>query len=81
MEYIFLFIQFALVVWLALNLYFFVIAYREWRNDPDPNNSFINFLLERIGVVGNTFVHAFVYTVLTIGAAYIIYQFFGMLFD
>jgi len=80
MEYIFIFIQFALVLWLILNLYYFVIAYREWRNDPDPNYSFIRFVLERLGVLGNTFVHTFVYTVLAIGVAYLLYEFFAMLF-
>jgi hypothetical protein len=79
MEYIFILIEVALGLWLILNLYLFVLAYRIWREDPNPDYTFLSFLLERLGVLGNTFVKTFVYTILTIGVAYLVYEFFVML--
>ena len=81
MQYIVIAIQVALVLWLIFNVYQFGVAYRIWRNDPNPDSTFLAFLLERLGALGNTFVHTFVYTTLAIGAGYLIYEFIAMLMD
>ncbi len=81
MQYIVIAIQVALVLWIIFNVYQFGVAYRIWRNDPSPDSTFLAFLLERLGVLGNTFVQAFVYTTLAIGAGYLIYEFIAMLME
>ncbi len=81
MQYIVIAIQVALVLWLIFNVYQFGVAYRIWRNDPTPDYTFLTFLLERIGFLGKTFVHTFVYTTLAIGVAYLIYEFIAMLME
>lgn len=81
MQYIVISIQVALVLWIIFNAYQFWVAYRIWRNDPNLDSTFLAFLLERLGVLGNTFVQAFVYTTLAIGAGYLIYEFIAMLME
>ena len=81
MQYIVIAIQVALVLWLIFNVYQFGVTYRVWRNDPNPDSTFLAFLLERLGALGNTFVHTFVYTTLAIGLAYLIYEFIAMLME
>ena len=81
MQYIVIAIHVALVLWLIFNLYQFGVAYRDWRNDPNPDSTFLAFLLERLGALGKTFVQAFVYTTLAIGVGYLIYEFIAMLID
>jgi hypothetical protein len=81
MQYIFIFILITLVLWLLFNLYQLVVCFRIWRNDPNPDSTFLSFLLERLGALGNTFVHTFVYTILAIGASYLIYEFIAMLME
>lgn len=81
MQYIFTFIQITLGLWLVFNLYQFVVSYRVWRNDPNPDYTFLAFLLERLGALGNTFVQTFVYTILAIGAGYLVYEFVAMLME
>lgn len=80
MEYVFLLIDIALVFWLAFNLYLSISAYRVWRNEANSEHSFSSFLFERLGVLGNTFVQAVVYTVLAIGVAYLLYEIGAMIF-
>jgi hypothetical protein len=81
MQYVFLLIDIALVLWLALNLYLSILAYRVWRKESNPEHSFSSFLFERLGVLGNTFVKAVVYTVLAVGIAYLLYEIGAMIFS
>jgi hypothetical protein len=81
MQYIVIAIQVALVLWIIFNVYQFGVAYRIWRNDPNLDSTFLAFLLERLGALGNTFVQTFVYTTLAIGAGYLIYEFIAMLME
>ncbi len=81
MQYVFLLIDIALVLWLALNLYLSILAYRVWQKEKNPDYSFSSFLFERIGVLGKTFVQAVVYTVLAVGIAYLLYEIGAMIFS
>jgi hypothetical protein len=81
MQYIFTFIQITLGLWLAFNLYQFVVSFYKWRNNPNPDYTFLIFLQERIGALGQTFVKTFVYTILAIGAGYLIHEFIAMLME
>jgi hypothetical protein len=81
MQYIVIAIQVALVLWLIFNVYQFGVAYSDWRNDTNPDSTFLAFLLERLGALGKTFVQTFVYTTLAIGVGYLIYEFIAMLME
>jgi hypothetical protein len=81
MQYVFLLIDIALVLWLALNLYLSILAYRVWQKEANPDYSFSSFLFERIGFLGKTFVQAVVYTVLAVGIAYLLYEIGAMIFS
>ncbi len=81
MQYITLSIQVALVLWLVFNIYQFGLAYRDWRENMSPENTFLNFLLERLGALGRSFVYTFVYTTIAIGIAYLLYEFIAMLME
>ena len=81
MQYIFIFIQITFSLWVVFNLYQFVVSFYRWRNDPNPDYTFLIFLQERLGALGQTFVKTFVYTILAIGAGYLLYEFIAMLME
>ncbi len=80
MQYVFLLIDIALVLWLAFNLYQSIKAYRIWRQEANPEESLASFLFQRLGALGNTFVHTVVYTVIAAGIAYLLYEIGAMIF-
>jgi hypothetical protein len=79
MQYVFLLIDIALAIWLALNLYQLIMALRVWRKEvnPEPLSS---FLLQRFGILGKSFVSTVVYVVIAIGIAYLLYEIGAMIF-
>ena len=79
MQYVFLLIDIALAIWLALNLYQLILAFRVWRKEvnPEPLSS---FLLGRFGILGKSFASTVVYVVIAIGIAYILYEIGAMIF-
>jgi len=79
MQYVFLLIDIALAIWLALNLYQLILAFRVWRKEvnPEPLSS---FLLQRFGILGKSFASTVVYVVIAIGIAYILYEIGAMIF-
>jgi len=79
MQYVFLLIDIALAIWLALNLYQFILAFRVWRKEvnPEPLSS---FLLQRFGILGKSFASTVVYVVIAIGIAYLLYEIGAMIF-
>ena len=81
MQYIFIFIQITFSLWAVFNLYQFVVSFHKWRNDPNPDYTLLIFLQERLGALVQTFVQTFVYTILIIGAGYLIYEFIAMLME
>lgn len=81
MEYIFLFMNTALGLWLAFNCYQSVIAFWVWRREANPEHTASSFVSERLAFLGSTFVRTIVFAVITIGVTYILYEFWGMLFD
>ena len=81
MHYIMIAIQIALVLWLVFNIYQFGLAYRDWRENVSSENTFLNFLLERFGALGRSFVYTIVYTTIAIGVAYLLYEFIAMLME
>lgn len=81
MQYIFMFIQITFGLWVVFNLYQFVVSFYKWRNDPNPDYTLLIFLQERFGALVQTFVQTFVYTILAIGAGYLIHEFIAMLME
>ncbi len=81
MQYIVIAIQVALVLWLIFNVYQFGVAYRDWRENMSPENTFLNFLFERFGALGRSFVYTVVYAIIAIGIAYLLYEFIAMLME
>jgi len=81
MQYIMIAVQIALVLWLIFNIYQFGVAFRIWRENASSEYTLLNFLLERLGALTNTFVYTFVYTTIVIGLVYLIYEFIAMLIE
>jgi len=79
MQYVFLLIDIALALWLAINLYQFILTFRVWRKEvnPEPLSS---FLLGRFGILGKSFASTVVYVVISIGIAYLLYEIGAMIF-
>lgn len=81
MQYIFTFIQITFGLWVVFNLYQLVVSFHKWRNDANPDYTLLIFLQERLVALVQTFVQTFVYTILAIGAGYLIYEFIAMLME
>jgi hypothetical protein len=79
MQYVFLLIDIALALWLAINLYQFILAFRVRRKEANPEPLSL-FLLERFGILGKSFVSTVVYVVIAIGIAYLLYEIGAMIF-
>ena len=79
MQYVFLLIDIALALWLAVNLYQFILAFRVRRKEANPE-PLSSFLLERFGIFGKSFVSTVVYVVIAIGIAYLLYEIGAMIF-
>lgn len=79
MQYVFLLIDIALAIWLALNLYQLILAFRVRRKEvnPEPLSS---FLLQRFSILGKSFASTVVYVVIAIGIAYLLYEIGVMIF-
>jgi hypothetical protein len=79
MQYVFLLIDIALAIWLALNLYQLILAFRVWRKEVNPE-PLLSFLLQRFGILGKSFASTVVYVVIAIGIAYLLYEIGAMIF-
>ena len=79
MQYVFLLIDIALALWLAINLYQLILAFRVRRKEANPE-PLSSFLLERFGIFGKSFVSTVVYVVIAIGIAYLLYEIGAMIF-
>ena len=80
MQYIFFLLEIALIFWLLLNIYQSIVAFRRSKHNQERDISFLNFLIERLQILGRTFAYTIVYAVITIGILYIIYEFGLMIF-
>lgn len=80
MQYIFLLLEIAIAFWLVLNIYQSIIAFCRSKHNQEEGISFLNFLIERLQILGRTFVYTIVYAVIAIGILYIIYEFGLMIF-
>jgi hypothetical protein len=78
MQYVFLLIDIALALWLAINLYLLILAFRVRRKEANPE-PLSSFLLERFGILGKSFVSTVVYVVIAIGIAYLLYEIGAMI--
>ena len=81
MQYAFLLLEIAVLLWLIFNIYQSWVAFRHWQKEADQDNPFITFLIKRLGVLGNTFVYTIVYTVIALGCAYLLYEIGALIFE
>lgn len=80
MQYLFLLIDVALGLWLVYNLHQSILAFRVWQSKASEENTFLSFLIERLGFFGKTFVSTIVYTAIATGITYLLYEIGAMIF-